>query len=284
MRTVKIEGEWIARTPVHTGGNEKTGSEATVRRTKWLCGEEVIDLAHVAGSSPRGIIRRLAMRWLCEEVGYEVFPEIYHVLFAGGVLKAVGVKGQVDVGFFQSVRESVPPVSLFGMSYNNQSFGGRLKVAHATPACREMNEYHPEHLHSPLSIYELIGESFATRRDDLHLKRTDGEQAVQMMFGFETFIPGTHFRHALTVEDCSPVEEGCLRHTVGLWEQRPYVGGKSATGYGEIAFRYDWPEDFGLAEDYVHYVEESKESIRSVLTLLGEGLVAAGTGSRRKRA
>ena len=43
-----------------------------------------------------------------------------------------------------------------------------------------------------------------------------------------------------------------------LWKERPYLGGKSGTGYGKV--KLDYPEINSLSDDdYLKYVDENKE-------------------------
>ncbi len=273
MKTTKINGVLTAMSPIHHGGDEKTGSEVMIRRMKYLVDDEIMQVPVVSGNAIRGPLRRRAFSDLSRRIDYEPTIKMYHMLFAGGILEEVGTgSGRIDLEMRESIRTMIPPLSLLGASILNQVISGKMQVGIATPVCSELNPYHPEHLQSDRSFYELLDDSFQTRKDDLKQREAD-EQAVQMMITFETLAPGTKFEHSFTLLDHDELEASCLRHMVDLWMQDPHIGGRSATGFGQVKIEYDWPKGFPKSDEYLSFVEENDneilKTIKSLETALG---------------
>jgi hypothetical protein len=273
VRTTRIEGVLTAQSPVHHGGDEKTGSEVLMRRMKYIVGGEAIEVPVVSGNAIRGPLRRHVMRDLCESVGHTPTVKMYHLLFSGGILEEVAGKksGTIDLELREAIRNTLPPLSLLGASILNQITAGKLQVGIATPACQELNEFHPALLQSATSFYELLDDSFQTRKDDLKSPLA-GEAKVQMMFTFETLAPGTRFRHALTLLDHTDLEASCLQHMISLWQADPHIGGHSATGFGQVRIAYDWSADFPGPDLYRRYLQQEGENVLGVLQDLEERL------------
>jgi len=50
---------------------------------------------------------------------------------------------------------------------------------------------------------------------------------------------------------------------IELWKERPYVGGKSAVGYGELKIEY--PTLTLTSESYLAYLAENKKAVCKTL-------------------
>lgn len=275
MKVVTVEGVLTVLTPLHHGGDEKTGTETLLRRVKYLVGDEMLEIPHVSGNAIRGMLRRLVIRDFLEKVGYEVkSPRLYHALYSGGVLETVAEKdvGKLDLEMRRKIRSLIVPVSLFGTSIMNQAFAGKLSVGPALPICRELKDYIP--FNSEKSFYEFLDFLFSTRREEEEFKSTEerkkGEQAVQMIYRFEVFVPGTRLYHWFTLQDTNEVEEGCFLRTLELWQETPFLGGRSAIGAGKVKLEYAIPKEIGSVEKYKNFVEKHKEEILQVLGELDE--------------
>src|SRR5581483_12226322 len=83
--------------------------------------------------------RRLAMRALVDAVGYAVqAPKLHHALYSGGVLESTDeTTGVIDLERRRWVRDTFPPLALFGTVLGNQMVPGCLRVDHALPVCAE---------------------------------------------------------------------------------------------------------------------------------------------------
>ena len=262
MKTLRIEGVWIAKAPIHHGGDEKTGSETMLRRMKFIVGNKILEIPYISGNAIRGVLRRLAVQDLLERVSYRIKEmRLYHALFSGGVLESVEEEGIIDLELRKRIRNLLIPISLFGFAYKNQVLEGKLVVSHALPFCKELNEYLPQS--SSVSIYELLDWEFATRKEEIRSSEEKPEQPVQMIYRYEVFIPGTRFYHYFVLMDTTEVEEAFFHHLLRLWAERPFVAGRSASGLGKIEFsyRHSLPDP----RIYLEFVEEKKDEIVALL-------------------
>ena len=279
MKTDRFEGKIIALSPLHHGGDESTGSRATLRRMKFLVpdnsdsGIKKMDIPVISGNSIRGILRRLVMRDMFDILGYELKSiKTYHMLFAGGTLESVSSSdaGAINLDMRKRFRSAIPALSIFGTAVGNQMIEGKMKCSYAIPVCRELAQYLPVGVCNPESLtsYELISDDFTTRRDDLHAEREDGEAAHQMIVNFEVMAPGTQLYHKFTLLDCNEIETATLGRALELWQKRPYVGGKSSIGLGEV--KLDYPAIDSTA--YLNYLKDKKDVVVAALTELEEML------------
>ena len=129
----------------------------------------------------------------------------------------------------------------------------------------KLGDYIEEYSDYDFSAYNLKGSDFGTRLDDLKEGKTDDdEQAHQMKYEFETLIRGTKFTHEFILEDCNSIEKACFRRMISLWEERPYLGGKSGTGYGKVKLDYPGVEEL-TDTAYLDYIHERKEEMCNLL-------------------
>lgn len=257
-------------TPLHTSGNEKTGSTPVLRTVFIQTEYGEIPMPYVSGNSLRGRLRRYLMIDFLNLLGIdpnEISKTMYHSLFSGGALEA-GDEGEqvIDLDFRREFRQKIVPISLFGCSIKNQMIPGKMKVSHLFPICLEYQKFLPPHIIEKVgglrSIREYTDEVFFTRRDDLKAKREEDEQAIQMKVDYEVFVPGTKFYSFFILEYPNEIELSCFARMLKLFELSPFLGGKSNIGDGEVRF------DYGLDitdEKYLQYVEENKDEIRKFI-------------------
>lgn len=269
LLTTTVRGLIRAKTPIHHGGDERTGNCQMLRRMPYIVDGERRAVPVVSGNSIRGQWRRVAMRDLCELVDYVPTLRLYHALFSGGILESVpgGTVARIDRRLRDAVRDWIPPMSLLGGGLGNQLLPGKLQVGLVTPLCRELSPYHDADRQSDVPVDQLLDETFQTRRDDLGF-RDDADPTVQMLYSFEVFAAGTQFAHMFVLRDYSPHEAACLCRMVTLWCDNAILGGHSATGFGSVAADYDWPPGWPLAPDYVAWVTENRDAILGALAEL----------------
>jgi CRISPR/Cas system-associated protein Cas7 (RAMP superfamily) len=282
MKVVRIPGRLTALSPIYHGGNEKTGNVVLLNRLRFIVGGKPVDVPVISGNQIRGKLRRLLARDFLERVGYKLeltqkkHQKLYHTLFAGGVLTEVeeGESGVVDLDLKAKLVKYVVPVRLFGVSYANQMVEGRVLVGFALPICRELQEFLG--IQSDVSFYQLIARAFQTRRDELRARRGEDEEGetVQMIVEYEVFAPGTQFFHELvleTEEEGAALDLSALYRAVRLWQEAPYIGGKSSAGFGRLRIEYRWPD--GVSDKtYLEYVEKNRDEIHKALDELAESL------------
>lgn len=274
METETIKGNIEALSPIHHGGSESHGTikpilvlPTVVRNAE--TGEEEIDLIPtIHGNSIRGNLRSLIMQDFLDQLDYTLdSKKVYHFLFDGGMLEAVDAKdkGAINLKMKDAIRKHIPPISLLGSALGNQMIQGKLKVGMADIVCKETAHYLPHDKQGGpnFSAYGLRSKDFGTRLDSLKEDREEGEAATQMKYEFQTLITGTKFTHEISLEDALPHEKACLIRMLNLWNERPYIGGKSGSGYGKVRLNYPYnPED---EKPYLDYLAENKEAITTQL-------------------
>ena len=279
----RVRGVLTALSPVFHGGSEKTGAVVLLNRLKFIVDGKPTDVPIISGNQVRGRLRRLLTRDFLELVGYEMdlsqrkHQKLYHTLFAGGVLTEVEEEesGVVDLNLKSRIVKYILPLRLFGASYANQMIEGRVLVGHLLPVCRELREY--TGVDSDVSFYQLIARAFQTRRDELRVttpSEEEEEPAVQAIVEYECFAPGTRFYHEIVLETTRQEEQldlSTLYRAVKLWQQVPYIGGKSSIGFGKLKIEYEWPTRVDDSV-YLEFIEENKSEIVKVLSELVEVL------------
>jgi CRISPR/Cas system CSM-associated protein Csm3 (group 7 of RAMP superfamily) len=270
---VVVKGRAVALSPVFHGGSEKTGSVVLLNRLRFIVDGKPVDVPIISGNQVRGRLRRLLTRDFLDLVGFKMDlsqkkdQKLYHTLFAGGVLTEVEEEesGTIDLALKSRIVQYVLPVRLLGCSYANQMVEGRLIVSHMLPVCRELRDFTA--VDSDVSFYQLIAHAFQTRRDELRLERPKEEQAVQMMVEYECFAPGTVFHHEFVLETTSEgleLDLSTLYRAVQLWRAEPFIGGKSAVGFGKLRLEYEFPQ--GASEKpYLEFVERNRDRIVEAL-------------------
>lgn len=290
----EIDGILIAKDPIHHGGDEKTGAFILLNRMR--VAETVIKdtpegkvvvtktkkIPYISGNAVKGVLRRLIMADFLHQIDYAINVEtktglmLYHSLFAGGTLQTTDAKssGVIDIGLKKKIRELLPPVDLFGMSYKNQTIKGRLKVGQMYPVCLEMNHRLP--VKSEDSIHKFLDVRYQTRKkeidDELEEqseeekkgKKGRKENPIQMKITFEVFVPGTVFYHKFQIEDPTSLHISCLARCIELWKMKPIIGGKSSTGFGELEIHYNGEEKLS-SEEYLTFLKENREKIVELL-------------------
>ena len=275
MKIHIVKGVLTALSPIFHGGSEKTGAVVLLNRLKFIVDGRPTDVPIVSANQVRGRFRRLLTADFLELVDYKMdlgqksYQKLYHTLFAGGVLEAVEEESEsavVDLNLKFKVVKYVLPLRLFGCSYANQMIEGRVLVGHMLPVCKELRDYIG--VDSDISFYQLIARAFQTRRDELRITRTEGEeQAVQALIEYECFAPGTRFYHEIrleTTKDEELLDLSTLYRAVELWRENPFVGGKSSVGFGKLRIEYEWPKPVS-SRPYLEYVEKNRDEIVKVL-------------------
>lgn len=276
MNTEVFKGHLIALSPIHHGGSESHGTIKPILTLPTVVknvetGEEEIDsIPCIHGNSIRGNLRALIMQDFLDLLDYTLnSKKVYHFLFDGGMLEAVDAKdkGTINLKLKDEIRYNVPPISLLGSAIGNQMIQGKLNVSLAEVVCAETSHYLETEGKDYFSAYGLKNSDFGTRLDSLKEDREDGEAATQMKYEFETLIRGTKFTHEFALLDCLPHERACFIRALNLWNERPYIGGKQATGYGKVQLNYPgWKKND--EEDYLNYIGDNKEEITVFLDKL----------------
>lgn len=265
--------------PLMHYGDERMGTMQIARCMKFEYNGDFIDIPVYSGNAFRGIMRRIAMRDFLEKIDIAeegISPKLYHLFFTGGTLTGGG--RFCEIGEKREMRRLCPPLSLFGSAIGDQIPEGKMKVGIFKPICKETEDY--TGIHSDVSFYDMLEEIFYTRRDDLKSSSYDiiknenneknkKENPVQMKYEMQALSAGTNLISSIVIENSNDIEESCLESIIEKFKEMPFIGGKSATGHGEVVITYKGSKGSSL---YYDYLEQNKEEIRNWLRNLEEKL------------
>lgn len=272
MYKYSINSVSIAQTQIMQTGDQKTGAQSLLPYKKIWFDDDEVEVPYISANSIRGKLRRKVMRSFCNSLGYTFEePHVWHSFFGGGQLKS-GSHQAFDAGLRRRIMELIPAISLWGMSYGNQAIQGKLIVCDMDVLCSEMKEYiipaHKEYCKD--SFHRFTSSLFFTRKDDNNdgSIKTEDEQAIQMKVEIQVLIPGTRFSHTFMIRDHpTDIEISCLHHALKIWNEMPFVGGKSATGYGQLQIEFSENLDDSL---YLDFLKEKRDKIIVFLDNLQE--------------
>lgn len=276
----RYHGTLTTLSPLHHGGDENTGNVRLLRSVKVMQPNgRPVRVPFISGNAIRGVLRRKLMRDLIERVEYTVAsPKLHHALYTGGVLETSSeTSAMMDIAFRRQLRDAIPPIELFGTAIGNQMISGCLTVNQAMPVCIESEAGLPPVLRMSTTPKRSISDfTFTTRKDDL---RDESIDSSQMIVEFEIFSVGVEFTHGFVLSDPSPQAHSALGRMLSLWQGHPYIGGKTASGHGQIHIDYpDTPDE----RPYLDWIDANKDTVVKTLdglaSRLGRGQKASQTG------
>jgi len=249
---------------------ESTGPDA------WLATEPVVDLNGqiqetfvYSGNSIRGILRDAGIKYLLDKLGgVKLPPETFHLLFSGGTL---GGESSVDIDQARLYRKMLPMFSILGGGVGNQLLPGKVKIGSLYPLVKECQRLLPEELRDPEapSWKKLSMEKSFTRMDDTKDEnkrqylaapkqeaqqllegevkdaKKKGEQKQQMRATVEMMVAGTRLYQRIDLCDLTELELGAWVSAWHEFSRKPYIGGKSGTGYGLVELKFTYREPYG---------------------------------------
>jgi len=270
---MKIDLELKLKSPLCHFGDERMGTMQVLRTMKFLYGDKYIDVPVYSGNAMRGILRRYAMKHYIDmlELPDGISTKLFYMLFSGGAITSGSRYEKIEEK--REMRKKCPPLALFGTAIGDQITEGKLKCGILKPICKELNDYN--NTKSDISIYDMLEDIFYTRRDDLKSQskikvknkeikvKKDGkedkkkENPVQMKYEIQAISTGSILEGRIIIENENEIEKACLFSTLNQLDKIPYIGGKSATGHGEIELNYS-REGFDI---YNEYIKNNKNDI-----------------------
>jgi hypothetical protein len=274
----KISGKITALEPISHIGSVRSIDSKFAREKMMLTSKsgitKVIEIPVVSGNSLRGVLRRRAGYKLLELLGItkESLKEgLQHMIFSGGMLQKGAGGGIIDTQFITKMRQNLPIISLFGSVAGQQMIQSKMDVGQLIPiSCQTKGR---TSIDSDISIYSLLDERPATRRDDMEDKpkgAPDDEQKQQMRYTHEVLVAGTEFYHYFTLKHCNDLERGAFWSTLAEFAKYPKIGGLGCRGFGMIQLGYTIESE--SAQKYEEWVVENKENIIKYIHEL-EGIV-----------
>ena len=257
---MKINLELLLKAPLLHFSDERMGTMQVARTMKYKYNEKYIDVPVLSGNALRGELRRIAMDDYLKKIGIEdegISAKLYYMFFTGGALTS-GSRF-MEISKKREMRKMCPPLSLFGTAIGDQIPEGKLKVSIFKPICKELNEYNNKK--SEISFYEMLEDIFYTRRDDLKSKdvnisdETKNDNAQQMKYEAQGLSAGTVLEGNIIIENSNEIEKSCLFSILENFRKMPFIGGKSATGHGEVEMIQDIN---GETEKYYNFLEKNE--------------------------
>lgn len=273
METIEIKGKITCLSPIRHGDTNFAGS-ADFRKIEMITLDGIREIPYVDGNAIRGVLRRIISKDFFDRVGYH--PQktrLYHFFYAGGAMEPVKSKdeGKIDLHFLRDVRNLLPPISLLGSAFLNQTPPGKFKVMNALPICQELVglSVPEEEVVGPIyPVDQLLSTTFMTRKNDKPDLEDNITGTQQAIIDYVVLIPGTVLYHSFFLEDLTEVEKAMFRHALDLWKAKPFLGGKSASGSGQVRLDYRGLDDLPSPQIYFDMVEQNRSDILSLLKRL----------------
>jgi len=180
----------------------------------------------------------------------------------GGSIKSGASQPTNSYYLAQVMRDTFPTLDLLGGVANSFDIGeSRLKVFDWI-VCRENAEtlraLGIESEQMQVSVFDML--DFVT-----HTRQSTRQGDGQMIYNFETLIPGTQFAVLALMDPFTPPLTAGAFHAALLEYQRSlhFVGGQSARGFGFVSL--DAEADEELAGQYDQYLVENKDRLREAI-------------------
>lgn len=272
MNTVRdISGTYEAQAPISHGSDQDFGMEIRLRTLEMAVrnGGDVYheDVPVISGNSLRGQFRDLLAEDFLDRISpdddpVQVSDTLSAALYSGGSLERTAGAGKLNRRMIHNIRDHIPPLSLLGTAIEDQMIEGRLDVGQLLPVAVETQSFTGRD--ADHSVFEYVDKTFYTRQDDRVGGKQDDEDAQQMKYDVQVFIPGTRFHHDLTLRSGhTELEAACLGHALDLFEDRARVGGMASRGLGTVEFEYDDRPD---GDAYREWLTDNQADIREFVT------------------
>lgn len=250
-----------------------------------LADQKVIaDLPAVSGNSIRHKLRELLVDPTLEVLGLtrlDLSRNLLEMLVSGGGMDASDVNRNTNeqdkqneesqkknalkpnvpilIRDRETLRATLPPLSLFGVSYGNRMLPGLLNIGWALPAFKETA--HITGYDSGISLTNDITSYQLSTRMDKNAVDNSEEETRQSLFYYEIVSPGIEFTHSYHINNASSIERSAMQLAIDLFKKEPFIGGKFNTGQGEISTD-NWYEDLDVPADlYLEWLEKNKNVI-----------------------
>jgi len=288
-----------------------------LRREKFVQPDGAVEeVPVISGNSLRGMLRDVGMRHMCRALGYGDGGEglslpAFYFLFSGGSLTKDKGRG-LNEEEARGLRSLIPLVGIFGGAMGNKIMPGKAKIGKLYPICAELahllpEDYRPDNL---VSVWEYTQEEMYTRKDDekdenlrqliaspvrgllataARDKRADEPQDdtgehQQMRYYTETIAAGTPFYWKIVLDETTAIEFEAFITCLVQFSKKPYIGGNSRVGLGEVAVQFDkWYRidsrlqptandlavDMAIGTQYQQHLVQNADKIRAMLEAIG---------------
>lgn len=198
----------------------------------------------VSGNALRGILRRIVMRDLLIDragLGPGSLPggqwdRLYAALANGGHLEGES-EGSIKPDDVRVLRESLPPLSVFGAALYSWLLPGHMSVSILWPRCRETLQAGLVDMAPDVAAEDLVDEVSLCRHVDRELQDPEASGVTPMPTTVEVLATGAVLEGRIVfARSASDVERAVIAY--GLRHLRS-IGGKSGVGLGLVAIDGD---------------------------------------------
>lgn len=268
-----------AHSPIQHGAfGPSAGNMVLIRRMTLVCHPDQPRVPAISGNALRGTLRRLVMRDLFQRAGLSretmespQWDRLYAALANGGHLEAAETR--IDPDKIRALRESLPPLSVFGAALYSWMLAGHMEVGILWPRCRETVDAGITSCGRDVRADDLVEDLGHCRHVDREQQEPDVSGVTPMPTTMEVLCTGTVLESEITfARHAGAVEESVIAYALDMMRS---VGGKSAAGLGRVDVEHD-----GDAAAYREW-RESTTDIGDRLRALAEDL---GASKRKKKA
>ncbi|ATI36441.1 hypothetical protein CPI83_30050 (plasmid) [Rhodococcus sp. H-CA8f] len=272
--SVRWDLDITATSPIAHRG-DMLGTTALMRRMKIVQPDGRTELVPViSGNSLRGVLRRIGEEMLRDVLGYEgLLPlPVAHLLRNGGSI----VKSTTDPltgRRLNEFRALVPQVSVFGGAIGSAPIGGCLRVGHVMPIIVEAVPALRYEYEGPLpSRLDVESHESYSHTDDVTTGRDHGTGDTSgsplMRFDVEALAPGTRFESWVHLDRGSELDHAFAADVLSEFTRRGWLGGRTASGHGQIRSVVDPDPADGVELDWKAVVaarrDEAIEALQSL--------------------
>lgn len=228
----------------HGAFGDDAGNAVPVRRVRVVSLPGMPRIPCVSGNALRGILRRLVMRdLLLDRAGlgpgsHPHWDRLYAALANGGHLEGEG-DATVRPEEVRRLRESLPPLSVFGAALYSWMLPGHMSVGFVWPRCRETLAAGLVSEAPDISAEDLIDEVTLCRHIDREMHDPEASGVTPMPTTVEVFAPGTILESSVVfARSATAIETACVAYGLRLLRT---LGGRSGVGFGVV--HVDGPPD-----------------------------------------
>lgn len=230
------------KSPVSHGAfGESAGNATLCRRMAVVSLPGMPRVPCVSGNALRGTLRRLVMRDLFARAGVSretlegaAWDRLYAALANGGHLE--GSEAKVDPTRIRELRESLPPLSVFGAALYSWMLPGHMQVGILWPRCRETLEAglvsDAGRGGGGVSAEDLVEEITHVRHVDREHQDPEVSGVTPMPTTLEVICAGAVLEGEIRfAAHATAIERGAVCYALGLLRA---IGGKSGSGLGWV--------------------------------------------------
>lgn len=266
----------------HGAFEEDVGNVVPIRRVRVVSLPGMPRVPCVSGNALRAVLRRLIMRDLFRRAGLDrtqlpppKWDRLYAALANGGHLE-----GEQETAAkpdeIRALRESLPPLSVFGAALYTWLLSGHMEVGFLWPRCRETLAAGLVSEAPDIAAEDLVEEITLCRHVDRDQQDPEVSGVTPMPVTIETLCAGAVLESRITfARHATDIEVACVAH--GLRMLRT-LGGKCGAGFGVVSLD-------GAIDDmpYLEWLEKTTD-LRQRLISLAEKLVRPSDAQKARPA